>query len=632
MGRPDGPPHLLHEGADSFSGRWLSSSLAQGLTFFALDILIVWTALVLAYFARFEGAIPHDFITIIVPVAVIASIIFPALFWVSGLYGYLWRYVGVPALVRLGWVTAVGMGIMLALDIALARPPLYRPIPLGTLTIFGIIAFLGFFVVRMFGRLIAYVQVSQQVRNAKRVLIVGAGSAAALLVRDIESNPEIGVQVVGFSDDDPAKKGRRLGRSRVLGDIEQVATQAENVDADEIWIAMPNTDEDSLRRVLYLCAGAKCPVKIVPSMTGSGGQVLQVSDLKQVELEQLLHREPIVTDLSAVFEAITGKRVLVTGAAGSIGSELCRQISSLSPSALIMLEIDESRLYEMFLEIREVAGPAAIMALCDIRDRSKMRALFARERPDVVIHTAAYKHVPLMEMEPDEAVRSNILGTMHVLECCTEFGVDDFVLISTDKAVCPSTVMGATKRAAEFLALSAARDGVRVSVVRFGNVLGSRGSVVPIFESALRRGDTLRITDSDVTRFFLTIPEAVQLVLQAWVLTDSCDLFVLDMGEPVRVLDLAQSLIEATGGGGQVEFSGLRPAEKLHEVLCNEHEELIETTCLKVRRLSSLPVVRPTFRQAADEVVLGSRGADGVTVRDLLRGLVPEYRGNVDGS
>lgn len=606
--------------------RWSISSRQQTLIFVMLDVSIIWVATVLAYFVRFEGAVPDDFMRILAPVAIVASVVFPALFGVFGLYGYIWRYVGVPALVRLGWVTALGMGLMLVLDLLIARPPLYRPIPLGTLLIFGVLAFFGFFGIRMFGRLTLHLQSVQSGRMAKRVVIVGAGNTAAMLLRDIDSKPSLGIRVVGLLDDDPSKLGRSIGRARVLGPVADVVAVADSVGAEEIWIAISNAHSDSLRRVLFECGRAKRTVRMVPPMSGSTTE-LGVLDLTSVEVEDFLNREPVETDLAAVRGSIEGRRVLVTGAAGSIGAELCRQIAAQCPSQLVMLEVDESRLYEVFLEVREIEQAHAEMALCDIRDRSKMRAVFERYYPQVVVHAAAYKHVPLMEMEPDEAVRTNVQGTLHVLECCQEFGVDDFTLISTDKAVAPSSVMGATKRIAEKLSFAAAASGLKTTVVRFGNVLGSRGSVIPIFDGALRRGDAIRVTDSEVTRYFMTISEAVQLVLQARVLTDGCDLFVLDMGEPVKVLDLAQTLIELRGGRASVEFSGLRPAEKMHEVLVTADEALIPTTCPRVLRTDSLPLVSSDYTRVADELVVLSRGAPPGRVRELIHRSTPEYTG-----
>lgn len=627
MPQPVPEPTDLHttNGKRTPASRWQASVVAQTATFVLFDVAIIWVSTILAYFVRFEGAIPVDFAGIIAPVALVASVIFPTLFAIFGLYGYIWRYVGVPALVRLGWVTALGWAMMLILDLWLAHPPLYRPVPLGTLIIFGVLVFLGFFVIRVFGRLMAYVQAMQTGADARRVLIVGAGNAGSLLVRDIENNPAMNVRVVGFVDDDPAKHGRFLGRSRVLGSTEQIEVLVGAKDVDEIWVAIPTADPADMRRILYDCGKARTPVKIVPSMAGSK-QNVGVVDLENVQLEDFLNREPIVTDESAVDASVRGRRVLVTGAAGSIGAELCRQVALHGPARLSLLEVDESRLYEVFLEIRDIAPEAAAMVLCDIRDRSKMHRVFAAELPDIVIHAAAYKHVPLMEMEPDEAVRSNIQGTKNVLECCAEQHVGEFTLISTDKAVMPKSVMGATKRAAERMAIDAARKGLGVTIVRFGNVLGSRGSVIPVFDGALQRGDVVRITDPEVTRYFMTIPEAVQLVLQARVLSDGTDLFVLDMGEPVRVLDLAQALIELRGGQAQVEFSGLRPAEKMHEILVTSEEALIPTTCAKVMRATALPFVDSGYGKRADDVVIAARGADPEDVREMLASLVPEYR------
>lgn len=604
---------------------WRTSAVIQTATFVLLDVAIIWIAIVLAYVVRFEGAVPRDFWIILAPVAFIASVLFPVLFLVFGLYGYIWRYVGVPALVRLGWVTLLGVVIFFLVDSVFKAPPLYRPVPLGTLVIFGVFVFLGFFAVRMFGRLVAYVEATQFGPGARNVLIVGAGDAGSLLVRDIENDPAMRIRVVAFVDDDPAKRGKTLGRARVRGTVAEIAEIAGATSAEEIWVAIPTASSDQMRAVLYACGEVRLPVKIVPSIAG-GRTDVGIVDLENVELEDFLNREPVVTDLAAVYESISGKRILVTGAGGSIGAEICRQISANQPAWLGLLEVDESRLYETYLECRDVAPSAVHMVLCDIRDRNKLDRSFAEYRPDVVIHAAAYKHVPLMEEEPREALRTNVQGTRNVLANCLATGVAEFVLISTDKAVMPKSVMGATKRISEKLALAAAGRGMSATIVRFGNVLGSRGSVIPIFESALRRGESVHITDPDVTRYFMTIPEAVQLVLQARVLTDGADLFVLDMGEPVRVLDLAQSLIELRGGQAKVEFTGLRPAEKMHEVLVTAEDELLATSCPKVMQMSALPIVDADYFQDVEDTVLATREMDDAGARAALRMLLPEYR------
>lgn len=612
---------------ESPASRWRSSQLAQTVTFVILDVIIIWTATIIAYFVRFEGNIPENFGQIIALTAITAAAVFTLLFLVFGLYGYIWRYVGVSALVRLGWVTLIGMFLLLVGDLVLTRPPYGRPIPFGVLLILGVMLFSGFFGVRIFGRLIAYVQSAAAGRDFQRALIVGAGDAGSLLLRDIESNRELDVRVAGFIDDDTAKLGRMLLGSRVLGTVDDIPRVVEQTGAQTVLVAMPSASAVEMRRVLTLCAEAHVPMRIIPALA-SGRGTLGVRDLEDVSLEDFLQREVVETDLAAVRSAIAGKRVMVTGAAGSIGAELCRQIARHDPAKLIMVDIDESRLYETYLEVHDLAPQAAWMSLCDIRNRGKLDSVFAAKRPQVVIHAAAYKHVPLMELEPSEAVATNILGTLQVLDMCTVYGVEDFTLISTDKAVMPTSVMGATKRVAERLAFAWARKGLPVTVVRFGNVLGSRGSVVPIFDNALRRGDTLRITHPEVTRYFMTIQEAVQLVLQARVLGDGADLFVLDMGDPVKVLDLAQALIEMRGGRADLEFSGLRPAEKLHEILVAAEEDLMATSCEKVLHANAVPLVDGAFVDRCREVYESSVLASPADVRRLLTRVVPEFSGD----
>jgi FlaA1/EpsC-like NDP-sugar epimerase len=313
---------------------------------------------------------------------------------------------------------------------------------------------------------------------------------------------------------------------------------------------------------------------------------VSVNDLRMVEVEDLLGREQTPIDVDRVRATVAGKVVAVTGAAGSIGSELCRQIMRLSPARLVLLEIDETRLYELWLELRRIDADVPVMCLCDIRDTEKLDRVFARYRPQVVLHAAAYKHVPLMELAPDEAVKTNVLGTSNVIGACERHGAERFVLISTDKAVAPANVMGLTKSLAEQVMLAAALRGKVLSVaVRFGNVLASRGSVVPIFENQLRHGGPLTVTDPEVSRYFLTIPEAARLVLQAQAIGRTGDIFVLEMGEPVKIVDLARKMIALSGVPVDIEFTGLRPGEKLHESLVQEHESLEPTGAAKIQRV-----------------------------------------------
>jgi FlaA1/EpsC-like NDP-sugar epimerase len=370
-----------------------------------------------------------------------------------------------------------------------------------------------------------------------------------------------------------------IGRT---GDLTRVVAREE---IEQILVALPSAPSATVRRILNAAAEAGATTRIMPSLVIEKGSV-SVSDLRMVEAEDLLGREQTPIDVEQVRSTVAGKVVAVTGAAGSIGSELCRQIMQLSPKRLLLIEVDETRLYELWLELRRTDAEVPIMCICDIRDAEKLDRVFAQYRPQVVLHAAAYKHVPLMELSPDEAVKTNVLGTRNVIEACERHGAERFVLVSTDKAVAPANVMGLTKSLAEQVMLAAALRGKVLSVaVRFGNVLASRGSVVPIFENQLRHGGPLTVTDPEVSRYFMTIPEAARLVLQAQAIGRSGDIFVLEMGEPVRIVDLARKMIALSGVPADIEFIGLRPGEKLHESLVREHESLEPTGAEKIQRV-----------------------------------------------
>jgi len=348
-----------------------------------------------------------------------------------------------------------------------------------------------------------------------------------------------------------------------------------------------------------------------------------------VSIEALLGRDPVAIDVAGIAKTLAGRSVAVTGAAGSIGSELCRQIMLMHPRELHLLEIDETRLYELFLELRLSDADIPRMQICDVRDAGKVARILTENRVDVVFHAAAYKHVPLMELSPDEAVGTNVGGTRAVLSAALSAGVGHFVLISTDKAVRPSSVMGTTKALAERLAALYARKGLCVSTVRFGNVLGSRGSVVPLFEEQLRRGGPVRVTHPDVTRYFMTIPEAARLVLQAQALSDGGELFVLEMGEPLRILDLARKMITLSGARAEIVFDGLRPGEKLHEVLTHGDHQLVATGCAKILRLNALPLVATDFEYRVGALIDSARSAALPDTVAALAALVPDYTPSV---
>ena len=412
----------------------------------------------------------------------------------------------------------------------------------------------------------------------QRVLIAGAGEAGALILRELRANPQTGLIPVGFVDDDPHKQGMLIQRVRVLGGCESIPSLVREHRIDQVIIAMPSASGSAVREIVDICEQAGVRARIIPGMYELLSGAASIGQLRDVQIEDLLRREPVHTDTAQVAALIRGRRVLVTGAGGSIGSELCRQIVRCEPAELILLGHGENSIFEIANELgagvrsRESGGRSQGAArithhvsritpvIADIRDADRLAAVFAAHRPEIVFHAAAHKHVPLMEDNVEDAVTNNVLGTRRLVEASIAAGVEHFVLVSTDKAVNPSSVMGATKRVAELIVQEAAqRTGRAFVVVRFGNVLGSRGSVVPFFQQQIAAGGPVTVTHPEVKRYFMTIPEAVQLVLQAAALGCGGEIFVLDMGEPVRIADLARDLIRLSGSG-----AGPRHRDSLH--------------------------------------------------------------------
>ena len=413
----------------------------------------------------------------------------------------------------------------------------------------------------------------------KRVLIVGAGKAGYTTLLEINRNPDLGLLPVGFVDDDPGKKGMTLGGDvRVLGAAEDIPALVKTLRVQQILIAIPTATAEEMRRIVSLCRQTPADVLTLPGVYELISEQVQVQRFRPVNVTDLLARPPVQTDGAEVAALLSGRRVLVTGAGGSIGSELCRQIARCAPSALVLLGHGENSIYHIHNELREHFPDLALHAvIADVRDAGRVDQVFAQHRPEIIFHAAAHKHVPLMEANPLEAVTNNVGGTRTLLHAAERWGVRHFVLISTDKAVHPRNIMGATKRVAESLVRAAAqRSGRAFVVVRFGNVLGSRGSVIPLFQQQIAGGGPLTITHPDVERYFMTIPEAAQLVLQAATLGQGGEVFVLDMGKPVKIVDLAREVIRLSGleEGKDINlvFTGLRPGEKLHEELFADEE------------------------------------------------------------
>lgn len=466
-------------------------------------------------------------------------------------------------------------------------------------------------------------------RIERQGLIVGAGEAGIRLLGELQSRPSGDMEIVGFVDDDPSKQGMRICGVPVLGPIDRLASLADGLDISEVLIAIPSARSSVMRRAAERCREAGLRARVLPSLGELVEGKFMFAQMREVRVEDLLGREPVRLDNPRLRSFVEGRRVLVTGAAGSIGSELCRQIAANGPSELVLFDRHENGIFIVEAELRQkYPDLKPIPVLGDVLLGDQLEAVFRRHEPHVVFHAAAFKHVPLAEQNVVETVRNNVIGTRNLLDVAEATSVDLFVFISTDKAVRPTSVMGATKRVAEMLVRARSGGATRFVAVRFGNVLGSSGSVVPLFRDQIARGGPVTVTDPEVTRFFMTIPEAVALVLQAATLAESGDTLVLEMGRPVRILDLARQMIELSGflpgDDIEIQFTGLRHGEKLHEELVDDGERLVATAIDRISRLETAPA--PAGMAGALEAVeRGVRAQDAEALIEQIKLLVPTY-------
>lgn len=516
----------------------------------------------------------------------IALVVKPVVYYLFGLYRRVWAYASMRELKLI--IAAVSTAsIIVALIIVLLTPlGIYQGFPRSVLAIDWLLSLVAVGGIRFSFRLIAESRtpgVERQGR-ARRVLVAGAGDAGALVVREMQKNPQLNLIPVCFVDDDPAKQKQRLHDVPVVGTLDDISQVVNNWGIQEVIIAIPSAPGEVIRRVIESCQRQGVHFRTMPGIYELIGGKINVGRLREVEITDLLRRAPVEIDENLVGTSLSGRRVLVTGAGGSIGLELCRQVARWGPSELILVGHGENSIFETLLELEESFPSLPIHPkIADARDADRLANIFEEHRPQVVFHAAAHKHVPLMESNVEEAVTNNVLGTRNVVEACINANVEKLVMISTDKAIRPSSVMGATKRLAEMLVLDAAnRTGLAFSVVRFGNVLGSRGSVIPLFRRQIASGGPVTVTHPDMERYFMTIPEAVHLVLQASVIGQGGDVFVLRMGEQVRILDLAEDLIRLSGlePGKDIEivFTGIRPGDKLSEDLWDQWTMLEPTS------------------------------------------------------
>jgi len=507
-----------------------------------------------------------------------AVVIKPIVFYFLGMYRRYWRYASVPDLMA---VLLASSASFVAMGTIVAAVLIFNPLvefSRAVLFLDGLLTFLAVGGMRMSIRLVAESQPRKPNRPplkpatpTKHVLVVGAGLAGTMVVREMERNPHLGMKAVGYLDDESSKLGKQIYGLPVFGNTASLTRVVQQRQIDEVVIAMPTAAGNVLRSIAEQCRQLGVVSRTMPGVFELLDGNVSVSRLRQIEISDLLRREQVMPQVNAS-TYVNGRNILVTGAGGSIGSELCRQVARSGPASLVLLGHGENSIFDVQVELRERYPTLDVSAvIADIRDQRRIRQVFERLRPSIVFHAAAHKHVPLMEENPEEAVTNNIIGTHNVLEAAMEWAAERFVLISSDKAVSPSSTMGASKRIAEMLVRDAARRTNRgYVVVRFGNVLGSRGSVVPQFKRQIERGGPITLTHPDMKRFFMTIPEAVHLVLEAGGMARGGELFVLKMGEPVRIADLAEDLIKLSGlalADVPIVYTGIRPGEKLEEAL-----------------------------------------------------------------
>lgn len=598
----------------------------------AVKVGLVCLAFLCAYAIRFDLTIPSIYwptiLKLIIPLLVIKLVVFRYM----GLSTGWWRYVSISDALIIFKANLVASAAFIAYVTFVHR---LDHVPRSVLLLDGVFCFLFACGIRLLTRAYRedYLFFSKRSERGKtRVLIIGAGNAGQSIVREMRQNPDLKMFAVGYLDDDPTKVGKSFQGVSILGGTDELTAMCASHRVDEVIIAIPSATKNVMKEIVALSQAAGVKFKTLPSVGSLIDGKVSVQQIRDVDMEDLLGREAARLDLDQIREYLTGTRILVTGAGGSIGSELCRQLARFKPAQLIMFEHAETPLFHIENELRGDFPHLSIKPVIgDIRDRSRVNNIFKSCKPDVVFHAAAYKHVPMMEENPCSAANNNVRGTRVVAEAADTFGTSHFVMISTDKAVNPTNIMGTSKRVAEiFVQNLARRSQTHFVTVRFGNVLGSNGSVIPTFREQIKNGGPVTVTHRDVTRFFMSIPEAAQLVLQAGSMGKGGEIFLLDMGESVKITELAESMIRLSGFEPyeeiDIEFTGLRPGEKLYEELLLEGEGIKPTSHEKIRVASSTEQPWEELLKDLDALYEASQNYRVDEVIQLMRKMVPEYK------
>jgi FlaA1/EpsC-like NDP-sugar epimerase len=599
---------------------------------FALDLGLIVLSVVLSFLIRLSlFQVQYDYPRTLLVMLVTALLVKPVVYYRFGLYQHFWIYASVRELAMITRAVTLASVIVGGVQYLLNSFDVFEYFARSVPIIDWMISLILVGGIRFLPRLLTEAGMTRRSHAGEgRVLVVGAGDAGALVVREFQKNPQLNLTPVAFLDDDLQKVGVRIHDVPVIGTLDDLASTLDSQPFSEVVIAIPSAPGQVVRKVAEVCRQKRVQFRTMPGIYELLGGVVSVSRLREVDIVDLLRREHATINPERIVQVIEGRRVLVTGAGGSIASELCRQVARWSPAELVLVGHGENSIFEIMVELEQAFPNLSLYpVIADVRDRNRLAHIFDRFKPEVVFHAAAHKHVPLMEKNVEEAITNNALGTRNVVDVARESGTQRLVMISSDKAVRPTSVMGATKRLAELIVLNAGKThNLHYCVVRFGNVLGSRGSVVPIFKRQIEAGGPVTVTHPEMERFFMTIPEAVHLVLQAFAMGEGGEVYLLNMGQPVKILDLANDLIRLSGlePGQDIEivFTGMRPGEKMSEELWDEGVGYHETDHPDITRLDENELLDGQAVEALLEKLLGFvQDGDVDQMVEMLDSVIP---------
>ena len=599
-----------------------------------IDVVVFGSSWVAAYFVRFEGLPPHPYLNqmiVLVLYVIVARIL---LFHLFSVYTMVWRYVSIRDAFLLVKAALPLTALLAAMRyVAPAKAPVLL-VPVSVIVVEFLLIVLGTSGVRMLRRLTAESE-SRERRGSgngtsrRNVLLIGAGDSGNIVFRELKQRTDLGLFVVGFADDDPRLKGKSIQGVFVLGDTSDIPRIARAHGVVEAIITIANASSKDIRRIVEICREAGLKVRIIPGLFEMLDENIKITKIREINIDDLLGRSVFQLEkhLPEVSKAYRGKRIMVTGAGGSIGSELCRQLAAMGPREIILLDKDENSVFDIDndLKAREESGVVVHPVIANIKNGGRLKLLFDKYRPEIVFHAAAHKHVPLMELNVAEAILNNVLGTINVVETAAAAGAERLIFVSTDKAVNPTSVMGATKKLGEIVVQNCAkRHGTKFSCVRFGNVLGSRGSVVPLFQKQIERGGPVTVTHPEMRRYFMSIAEAVHLIIQAGTLGERGEIFVLDMGQPIRIVDMVKTLIRLSGHREddiEIRYVGARPGEKLFEEILIDEERTKSTKFEKIHVAPPIETLNGSALKGMEEIVEAAGAGDAERIERALVGI-----------